>query len=189
MIKEKLLTINKYSRPNKKLKKVSGIVVNYTANNGASAIANINFFENRKNGKDGFGSAHYFTDLNGDVYRCVPEDEITYNCGGSEYVKETLEILQTTYPNDCTIGIEMCVNKDGKFNKETYDKTVLLVTYLLKKYDLYDVKYLFRHYDVTRKICPAPLININEWNKFKKDVDNCLLKYKDKFSKDIESLL
>ena len=189
MIIEKLISVNKYSRPAKKLKKVKGIVIHYTANNGASAKANIDFFENRKYGRDGFGSATFFVDLNGDVYRCIPEDELTYNCGGESYNPDVLKILETTYPNDSTLGIEMCINKEGKLNPETYNKTVLLSTYLLKKYDLYDTKYLFRHYDITRKICPEPFININVWNKFKQDVSNSLEKYKNIYSKGMENLL
>jgi len=190
MIIEKLLTPNKYSRPTTKLKKVSGIVIHFTGNNGSTALANIKFFEQRKDGKLGYGSAHYFSDLNGDIYRCIPETELSYNCGGNKYNQDTLKLLNTTYPNNCTIGIELCANKEGKFNKATYDKAILLSTYLLKKYDLYDTKYLVRHYDVTGKICPAPFVN-NEsaWLQFKKDVDKSLLEYKNIFSRGMEALL
>lgn len=61
---EKLLTPNKYSRPQKKLIGVRGIVVHWVANPKISALANRNFFENRKFGKTNYGSAHYIIDLN-----------------------------------------------------------------------------------------------------------------------------
>ena len=46
-IRPALLTPNKNSRPQTKLKKVNGIVVHYTANPGTDAMANRNYFESR----------------------------------------------------------------------------------------------------------------------------------------------
>ena len=43
-----LLTVNPYSRPGTALTQVNGIVIHYTANPGATAIANRNYFENLK---------------------------------------------------------------------------------------------------------------------------------------------
>jgi N-acetylmuramoyl-L-alanine amidase len=190
MIIEKYLTPNKYSRPQTKLKKVKAIAIHWTGNPTSTALANIKFFEQRKDGKLGFGSAHFFVDLNSDIYRCIPEDELAYHVGGEKYNKDTLKLLDTTYPNNCTLGIEMCVNKDNKFNKETYDKTVLLATYLLKKYDLFNTKYLLRHYDFTGKICPAPFVKDESvWIKFKQDVDKCLAQYSKIFSNDMLKML
>ena len=40
-----LLTVNPYSRPGTALTQVNGIVIHYTANPGATAIANRNYFE------------------------------------------------------------------------------------------------------------------------------------------------
>ena len=51
-IRPALLTPNKNSRPQTKLKKVNGIVVHYTANPGTDAMANRNYFESlEKNGQ------------------------------------------------------------------------------------------------------------------------------------------
>ena len=51
-IRPALLTPNKNSRPQTKLKKVNGIVVHYTANPGTDAMANRNYFESRKDKPD-----------------------------------------------------------------------------------------------------------------------------------------
>ena len=43
-----LLTVNPYSRPGTSTQKITGIVVHYTANPGATAMENRNYFENLK---------------------------------------------------------------------------------------------------------------------------------------------
>jgi N-acetylmuramoyl-L-alanine amidase CwlA len=53
---------------------------------------------------------------------CVPELEMAYHVGAKTYQTRAVQLL-SKYPNDCTIGIEMCVNADGDF-KATYKNTV-----------------------------------------------------------------
>lgn len=62
----------------------------------------------------------------------------------------------------------MCVNSDGNWNK-TYQNTVELTAYLLKKYNL-TINDLYRHYDITGKDCPRMMIAKSEWTKFKSAV-------------------
>lgn len=166
---EKLLTPNKYSRPQDKLKGVKGIVVHWVANPQASAEANRNFFENRKLGKTGYGSAHYIIDLDGDVIRCIPENEVAYHVGSKTYTKEALSRL-STYPNNCTIGIECChVDWNGKMTDATYNTLVELVADLLKKYKL-TTDDLWLHKEVVGwKDCHKWFVDHpDEWVKFKK---------------------
>ncbi len=73
--------------------------------------------------------------------------------------------------NDNAIGIELCSEKDNKgkfyFNKETIDNAIKLVKYLMKKYNI-PIKNVLRHYDVTRKNCPAPFVDdVKAWDNFK----------------------
>jgi N-acetylmuramoyl-L-alanine amidase len=186
----KLLTPNQYSRPQTKLKAVKGLVIHWTANEnaGADAMANRNFFENRKAGKTGYGSAHYIID-DKEIILCIPEDELTYQVGATKY-KTT---YFGTYPNNCLLGIEMCVNSDGDFSK-VYDQTVLLTVDIVKRYKLNPDKDIVRHYDITGKNCPAYFTsdhwgvmnnsyatkyNVGSnadkaWNKFLQDVKNAL---------------
>ena len=69
-IKQSLLTPNKWSRPHTHIKDTLGIVMHWTANPKANAEQNRDYFESRKNGKDGYGSAHYIVGQDGTV-NCV----------------------------------------------------------------------------------------------------------------------
>lgn len=145
------------------------IFVHWVANPKISALANRNFFENRKFGKTNYGSAHYIIDLNGDVIRCIPENEVAYHVGSKTYTKEALSRL-STYPNNCTIGIECChVDWSGKMTNETYNTLIELVADLLKKYKL-TADDLWLHKEVVGwKDCHKWFVDHpDEWVKFKK---------------------
>jgi len=172
---DKLLTPNPYSRPQKKLIGVRGVVIHWVANPNSSALANRNYFENRKSGKTGYGSAHYIIDLNGDVIRCIPDNEMAYHVGSETYTKEALAKL-SAYPNNCTIGIE-CTHIDwnGKMTDATYNTLVELAADLLKKYKL-TADNLWLHKEVVGwKDCHKWFVNHPaEWKKFKELVENKL---------------
>lgn len=170
-----LTNINRTIISNKKNKY---IVVHYTANNGDTAKGNCNYFksENRQ------ASAHYFVDEK-EIWQCVKDEEVAWHVGGAK-----------RYYNDCrnnnSIGIELCSRKDsnGKyyFKRETIENAQKLISYLMVKYDI-PLQNVIRHYDVTRKCCPAPFVdNIMEWKQFKDDIsftDNILfLKRKNRLS-------
>ena len=159
-IQQRLLTPNPYSRPQKPLSKVRGVVIHWTANEGkgANAEANRRFFENRKLGKTGYGSAHYIVD-DKEIIQCIPDNEIAYHVGATEYKTTRFG----SYPNASLLGIEMCVNADGNF-KVVYEQTVQLAAMLIKKYGLNPDTDLVRHYDITGKNCPA-FFTSDHWGK------------------------
>lgn len=137
-IDDALLTPNKYSRPQIPLKTVKKIVLHYVGNPGTSAKANRNYFENQKSGGR-YVSAHYIVGLEGEILRCIPENEVAY-CSNQA--------------NTYSISIECChPDNSGKFNERTTQSAAELCAYLLKKYGL-TVEDLIRHYDVTGKQCP-----------------------------------
>lgn len=137
-IKEMLLTPNEYSRPQIPLKSVKKVVLHYVGNPKSSAMANRNYFENQKSGGR-YVSSHYIIGLEGEILRCVPENEVAY-CSNSA--------------NSYSISIECChPDATGKFTDATTDSAAELCAYLLKKYGL-SVDDLIRHYDVTGKQCP-----------------------------------
>ena len=137
-ITDALLTPNKYSRPQIPLKNVEKVVLHYVGNPKSSAMANRNYFENQKNGGR-YVSSHYIVGLDGEILRCVPENEVAY-CSNSA--------------NSYSISIECChPDATGKFTDATTDSAAELCAYLLKKYGL-SVDDLIRHYDVTGKQCP-----------------------------------
>lgn len=152
-IQDRLLTLNRWSRPGTKLKAVKGIIIHWTANEsyGADAEANRRFFENRKAGNTGTGSTQFIVD-DKEILRCVPEDEVTYQVGAKSYKKEALQ-KYGSYPNNSVLGIEMCVNSNGDFSV-VYEQTVELTAYLMKKHNL-TINDIDRHYDITGKNCPG----------------------------------
>lgn len=137
-ITDALLTPNKFSRPQIPLRNVKKVVLHYVGNPGSSATANRNYFENQKNGGR-YVSSHYIIGLEGEILRCIPENEVAY-CSNSA--------------NTYSISIECChPDATGKFTDATTASAAELCAYLLKKYGL-EVDDIIRHYDVTGKQCP-----------------------------------
>jgi N-acetylmuramoyl-L-alanine amidase len=186
---EAYLTPNEYSRPQTPLKSVKGLVVHWVANPMSTAIANRNFFESRKNGNDGYGSAHDIIDLNGDLIKCLPYDEMAYQVGSSQpYAAGTNQIYTPAawqklnshnnpniqpYPNDCTIGVECThIDWDGTMTNETYESLILWCVENLMKYGL-TVDDLYLHKEIVGwKDCHMWFVkNPDKWVEFKQEVD------------------
>ncbi len=137
---EKLLTINPFSRPGIKLKSVKNIVLHWIGNAGSSALGNRNYFESLKN-KGIYASSHYIIGLNGEIIKCIPENEMAYHAGNWNM-------------NCNSIGIENCHSDwGGKFNDNTYNALIELIADICKRYGL-NQNCIIRHYDVTGKVCP-----------------------------------
>jgi len=171
---QNLLTINPYSRPGKKLSTVRGIVIHWVANRNSTAAANRNFFESRKNGTRGYGSAHEIIDLNGDVVVCIPENEMAFHVGSpNPYTKEALDYL-SAYPNNCTYGIECThIAYDGKMSDETYKTLVDRCADLIMAFGLEESERpLWLHKEVVGwKDCHRWFVeHPAEWRDFKKKV-------------------
>ena len=159
-----LLTVNPYSRPGTALEKVNGIVIHYTANPGATASANRNYFENLKDTHTTKASSHFVVGLEGEIVQCIPTAEIAYASNDR---------------NSDTISIECCYkNEDGSFEQATYDSVIKLTAWLCAKFGLTSED-VIRHYDVTGKLCPLYYVEHEDaWAQFKKDVDTYLQVYK-----------
>ncbi len=159
-----LLTVNPYSRPGTALAQVNGIVIHYTANPGATAIANRNYFENLKDTHTTKASSHFVVGLDGEIVQCIPTAEIAYASNDR---------------NKDTIAIECCYqNEDGSFNQATYDSVIQLTAWLCAKFGLTSEN-VIRHYDVTGKMCPLYYVEHEDaWQQFKADVDTYVQVYK-----------
>lgn len=157
------------NRPRRSLSP-QGVVIHWTANpnRGADAVANRNYFENHPQAQ---ASTHFIVD-DKSVIRCIPENEVAWHAGGTKYTR----LAQTRFrsrPNDCLLGIEMCVNTDSDWEK-TYRNTVRLTADLLRRYG-WSVDCVYRHYDITGKDCPrmmTPYVDGGDeyFHKFKNDV-------------------
>ena len=157
-----LLTPNEYSRPGIATNKIIGIVVHYTANPGATAMNNRDYFEGLKDSHITKASSNFVVGLEGEIVQCVPTWEIAYASNNR---------------NIDTVSIECChPDETGIFNKKTYQSMVDLCAWLCLKFDL-DENDVIRHYDVTGKICPKYFVeNEDAWRKFKSDIGTKLKK-------------
>jgi N-acetylmuramoyl-L-alanine amidase CwlA len=152
------------------IREVKALVIHWTANTrrGADADANRNYF----NLGSRAASAHYIVD-DKQIVQCIPDHEVAFHCGdrpegryrpaGQKLISGSPAFRRLT-PNYFTIGIEMCVNSDGDF-PVTYHHTVLLTAMLLKRHGL-TPEAVYRHFDITGKACPRPLITDQAWQIF-----------------------
>lgn len=155
---KKYLTINPYSRPAKKLKKIKGIVIHWIASPRGTPEGVYNWFENRKDGKTGYGSAHFSIGIDGRVFQFIPQQEMAYHVGSKTYTELGLSI--SNYPNDSTIGIELChLDWEGSFSDETLESAKILTALLLKTYNL-TTDNIYTHNEIVGwKDCPRWFVN------------------------------
>ena len=169
-ITQKLLTPNEYSRPQTPIKELRGIVIHWTANPHANAEQNRLFFEAKKTGMGGYGSAHYIIGQDGEVLQVIPTNEIAYHCGTNQKDPASGQFYtdyarrkyghyavhwQTTSPNYCTIGIELCpTDYDGNFTEKTINAAIDLCAYLCKRHNLAADDITTHHDIVGWKDCP-----------------------------------
>ncbi|MFK7678845.1 N-acetylmuramoyl-L-alanine amidase [Bacillus sp. Wb] len=168
---DKIINVNTFARSGKKLSAVRKIVMHYTANPGASAENHYKYFSNLK---DRYASAHFFVDSK-DALCIIPLNELAYHANdvqkrvnGSAY-RGVAELRPNA--NQYSIGIEMCIEKDGSFHPETLEKSENVAAELCRRYGLNPQEDIVRHYDVTAKNCPAPWVsNSAGFKQFKSNV-------------------
>ena len=155
-IDEQILSINPYSRPGKKIKRLNYIVIHYLANPKTTAQENHDYFESLKDLKTTSMSANYVVGIDGEIIHCVPDDEIAY---------------ASNKANSYSISIENChLDESGRFTDKTYTSLVDLTAYLSERYGI-DREHIIRHYDVTGKDCPKYFVEHPEkWEAFLDDV-------------------
>lgn len=72
--------------------------------------------------------------------------------------------------NQNSVGVEICVNADGNYDKAVAN-AVELTKYLMRELDI-PSECVVRHYDASRKNCPASMSANNwaRWEEFKKSI-------------------
>lgn len=168
---------NKYSRSGDPLIKVQAIVVHYTANPHANAEDHQKYFDGSDGGGSRYAGAHIFVDKD-EAVEIIPLNEVGYHANDRTLRLSALKASTSYYPggnaNLLTIGIEMCIEKNGSFHPDTVERTRLVIKYLQDKYpQLRDTQNrVVRHYDVTGKICPKPFVEDEQkWNAFLYSID------------------
>lgn len=188
---EKLLTVNPYSRPNRKLGGVKGIILHWTGAPMQRAVNTWSWFETGCPKEKHYSSAHYIIDLNGDIYHAIPDTEVAYHCGSSAKDPASGRIYtgwarakfgrfaenpEINSPNNCTIGIELCItDNSGNFTPETMGAAVELAAKLVKDNGL-TTEEIGTHYKVVGwKDCPRLWFNHpDKFEDFKKAVQKAL---------------
>ncbi|NMH68627.1 hypothetical protein HF072_07510 [Bacillus sp. RO3] len=181
------------TRTGLKLLRVQAGIDHWTANFGASAEGHHKYFDEtlpdqndrerasaRREGrkeKIRYASAHIFVDRF-KALELVPLDEVCF--GANERVAgPLLSALRATHPkypggnaNLLCIHIEMCVEPDGTIHPDTIRRTALVHQYLQRLYpQLKDTYNRFvRHFDVTGKNCPAPMVKDQSLYKYLLDM-------------------
>lgn len=158
---DRLLDVNRMSRPGTKMETIKKITIHWVGNANSTAVANRNYFNNLKNQSATYASSHYIIGLDGEIIRCVPENEVAYH-GNSH--------------NDYAIGIENChPDWEGKFNEKTYKSLIELCADICRRYKLKPAEALERHYDITGKDCPHYYVShADAWKQFIKDVEETM---------------
>ncbi|MBO6300830.1 MAG: N-acetylmuramoyl-L-alanine amidase [Ruminiclostridium sp.] len=145
-----------------------GIVMHWTANPNATAVQNRNYFESRKNGTNGYGSAHYIIGTDGGIVQCVPESEVAYHCGSSQPDPESGRVYTDearrrfgryatagSSPNHVTIGIELCpTDWAGNFTQATLGAAAELCADICTRHGLAPDDITTHHDVVGWKDCP-----------------------------------
>lgn len=134
------------------------IVIHTTGNKkaGANAAAHFNYWNSGKVGQ----SADFVVDSKEALQINDFNKYYTWHCGDGHG--------KFGITNANSIGIEICVNSDGDFVK-AFENAVRLVRDLIKKTG---IKSVVRHYDASRKLCPAEMAGNNWelWHEFTRRV-------------------
>lgn len=160
MLEFKFMPI-KYNYSSRKGKKVQFLVIHDTGNSGrgANAFNHFKFF----GGGNRNASAHYFVDDH-EIVQIIGDSFSSWHCGDNQGHGRALNGVR----NCTSIGIELCINSDGDYQK-AYENLVELVKNLRVKFNI-PIKNVCRHYDVSRKRCPGTFFTKNLWEKFLKDI-------------------
>src|SRR5215469_3932934 len=187
---EKLLTVNQYSRPGRRLVECRAVILHYVGVNNQRALTVWNYFEKTCPQEKRHASTQYIIELNGDIYHAIPDNEVGWHCGSSAVDPVSGKIYTDwarrkfghfvsdptkNSPNYCTIGIELCIDQKGNFTSETLNAAVELVAKLLQENNLTTEDIGHHKLVVGWKDCPMPWVKEPAlFDEFKDRVRNSL---------------
>ena len=151
-VKARLIQSGTQARTGKK-RKIKYIVIHETDNTSVGADASNHAKYLSENNKTST-SWHYTVD-DKEIYNHIPDNEVAHHAA-------------TEKGNLYGIGIELCVNEDGNFEK-TFENGAKLVAYLLKTYNL-NINDIKTHNDFSGKDCPHNILRDNKMGEFKEKV-------------------
>lgn len=148
-----------------KLRGVEAIIFHYTANGGTTATArgNANYFARGEEK----ASAHFVVDTGDVVFQCVPLDRAAFAVGDGMMGEYGGRIGNM---NSVSIEMVSCSNENGYYIPEkTMDNAAELYRILKKQYPN---AIPLRHYDISLKLCPMPLVDAAKWEAFKQRLED-----------------
>ena len=156
-INKKQIAYNKTAR----MQKPVYIVIHDTGNTGKGANANAHF--NYFNSGNRNSSADFFVDDTQVLQVNDYTKYYTWHCGDGKG--------KYGITNSNSIGIEICINSDSNYNT-AFQNAVELTKYLMKELNI-PLERVVRHYDASRKNCPASMNKNNWalWGTFKKEIN------------------
>ena len=165
MIRKTDLTTINYTRGRAGFK-LMYLVFHYTANDGDTDENNAKYFKAVHRG----ASAHYFIDEDS-VTQVVKDEDTAWHCGDTQKYTNGGATMKGKVRNANSIGIELCSDKDSQgryiITPQTVNNAVELAQELMTKYNI-PITNVYRHYDVSGKICPEPFVrDLAQWQKFK----------------------
>ena len=134
------------------------IVIHDSGNTGKGANAESHF--KYFNSGDRRSSADFFVDGTQSLQINDYMKYYTWHCGDGHG--------RYGITNNNSVGIEICINSDGDYNKAVQN-AVELTIYLMSKLNI-DINHVVRHYDASRKCCPMSMSGNGwaKWFEFKK---------------------
>lgn len=148
-IKQKLIPISKTKTRPRIAMNPKYITIHTTANTskGANALAHANL---QYKGNSRTASWHFTVDQN-EIYQSIPTNEVGWHAGDGNGPG-----------NRQSIGIEICVNSDGDFEKAK-SNAVWLINYLMDKHNI-PISNVVPHKHWSGKDCPHEILPY--WNSF-----------------------
>lgn len=141
------------NRPGTK-RTIQYVVIHETGNTAAGADAAAHG-RLQAGGGEGKTSWHYTVDDHA-VWHSIPDDEVAYHAGDGRDGDGNLH----------GIGVELCVNADGDFEK-TFDNGARLTGWLMATYDI-PADHVKEHFDFTGKNCPQTIRESGRMEEFVK---------------------
>lgn len=165
---------------NRNGKKIEWIVCHYPVMPGCDAKRCLKYYQDTNEKK----SAHYAISVNQTVsivpckfaaWHCCVKDIKTY-CDANNWNSIGIDLMDNKISKK-TLSVN---DKDWYIPEATLERAAYLISYLMKRYNI-PIDHVIRHYDVTHKCCPRPLVgdDINEyysisgnqkWEQFKQRI-------------------
>ena len=148
----------------RELKNIDFIVVHFTANVNDTAKNNVDYFAtgNQRN-----AGAHYFVGRDG-VAESIPANFVAWAVGDKQAKLNGGGSKMNVCFNYNSVSVELCDFR--KWNDKIATIAAEFISAL--RHDLLiNRANIIRHYDVTGKLCPAPLVDDEAWAKFLNLID------------------